>query len=223
MNAQPWPHAVFDDFLPKRVAERTLDAFPNPDHSVWRDWRKKGATQYKKQGIGNVARPLRIDPFLEHVMGAFQSSAFLKFLEALTGIEKLLPDPHMHGGGLHQILPGGHLDMHTDFNLLNQLDLYRRLNVLLYLNRNWKPDYDGALEMWDPDELRCVRTVEPLFNRLVVFITDKRSLHGHPKPLKTPEGMTRKSLAFYYYTARPASETLYDTRTDWHITDREGG
>ncbi|MEP4053047.1 MAG: 2OG-Fe(II) oxygenase [Litorimonas sp.] len=218
--AEPWPHVVIDNFLPEHLAQNTLASFPDPDHDVWFDWTKKGGdNQFKKQGIGNASRLEKASPYIQHVLAAFQSYPFLKFLENLTQIPKLLPDPYMFGGGLHQILRGGHLKVHADFNELTRLDLYRRINVLYYLNENWKAEYNGELELWDAQSKSCVKSVAPFFNRLVVFVTDKQSLHGHPKTLNTPEGMTRKSLAFYYYTALPAEGTKYDVKTDWYPTE----
>lgn len=215
--AKPWPHIVIDDFLPEYLACNILKVFPDPEHDVWFDWTKRGKNnQYKKQGVGSAAKLKNISPYLHHVLAAFQSYPFLSFLEELTHIPKLLPDPYFYGGGLHQILSGGFLNLHTDYNRSDRLDLYRRVNVLLYLNLDWKPEYNGELELWDLESKQCVKSIAPLFNRLVVFITDKQSLHGHPKPLNTPLGITRKSLAFYYYTATPAEDTRYVAQVDWH-------
>ncbi len=219
-SAEPWPHAVIDDFLPDRVARNTLSVFPDPEHAAWLDWTKRDTDhQPKKQGIGSAARLEGVSPYMQHVLGAFLSFPFVNFLEQLTGIPKLIPDPHFFGGGLQQVLSGGHLSVHADFNYLEALDLYRRINALIYLNEDWKPEYNGDLELWEPAERKCVKSVAPLFNRLVVFNTTKRSLHGHPKPLNTPPGVTRKALAFYYYTAKPAEGDHYDARTDWVNTE----
>ena len=135
------------------------------------------------------------------------SSAFTKFLENLTGIEGLIPDPHFRGGGLHQVERGGYLDIHCDFNVYEKLNLDRRLNVLIYLNKDWKKEYGGDLELWDKNMTKAVARISPIFNRFVVFATDDYSYHGHPDPLKCPEDKTRKSLALYYYTnGRPSDE-----------------
>jgi len=81
------------------------------------------------------------------------------------------------------------------------------LNVLLYLNKDWKDEYGGHFQLWNKEMTRCETKVAPLFNRLVVFSTSDYSFHGHPDPLNCPEGMTRKSLAFYYYSnGRPSEE-----------------
>ena len=204
-SARPFPHAVIDDFLPEPVARQLLRSFPAPDSDIWLDWKKRDIVhQPKKLGIGAAGR-LRTDhPFIQHVLFAFNSYPVIHFLEQLTGIEGLIPDPHYSGGGLHQILPGGKLAIHSDFNVHPLMKVWRRLNLLLYLNEDWRADYGGNLELWDGGMNRCIKSIAPLFNRCVVFNTDRRSYHGHPEPLNTPEGVTRKSLALYYYSAAPA-------------------
>ena len=204
---------VIDDFLPRIAADALLARFPPPHAPFWFDW-KSGDTvnQPRKQGLGHIARLEGADPFLFSVLFAFNSYPFIHFLETLTGIDGLIPDPHYHGGGLHQILPGGKLEIHADFNYLAKLGLYRRINVLFYMNRNWKPEYGGHLELWNRDMTRRARSLSPDFNRLVAFNTDSHSYHGHPEPVACPEGMTRKSLAFYYYS-RGAGEAQPETHS----------
>ena len=129
-------------------------------------------------------------------------------MSILTGIEKLLPDPYLYGGGMHQILNGGKLAVHIDFNDHKKLNFYRRINVLLYLNKGWRKNYNGQLEFWDENLSQCVKSVAPDFNRLVIFNTEKHFFHGHPKLLCVPEKVTRKSLALYYYAAQLSSARL---------------
>lgn len=215
-QAQPFPHLVVDDFLPTTVADRLLADFPGPESEMWLDWRKRNPRrQPKKLGVGHAKRLANCPPYIQHILGCFNSFPFLNFLQTLTGIDKLLPDPYFHGGGLHQILGGGRLDLHADFNALESLDLYRHLNVLFFLNKNWKPEYQGNLELWRSDLSQCEQSIAPIFNRLVVFRTNTRSFHGHPKPLVVPDQVTRKSLALYYYTAKPLPDEVYDNSVHW--------
>ncbi len=131
----------------------------------------------------------------------------VNFLEKLTGISGLIPDPHYLGGGLHQIERGGFLKIHADFNRHSRLKLDRRINVLLYLNRPWEDTWGGHLELWDSTMTICADKIAPLFNRLVVFTTTDSSFHGHPDPLDCPPDVVRRSLALYYYTnGRPERE-----------------
>ena len=201
-RGQPFPHAVFDDFLPDGVAARVLEEFPATDEIAWDVYRDRGNTEKLA-----TTRPALIPPFTRHVLAEFNSAAIMEFLETLTGMTGLTPDPYFLGGGLHQIEPGGFLNVHADFNVHPRLKLDRRLNLLLYVNREWRDEWGGHLELWTADPKRCARRVAPLFNRCVVFATTDRALHGHPTPLKCPTGQTRKSLAFYYYSnGRPENE-----------------
>lgn len=140
-------------------------------------------------------------------------------MEGLTGIQGLIPDPYFNGGGFHEISPGGKLGIHADFRLNERLHVSRRLNVLIYLNKDWHEDFGGYLELWDRSMKQNRRSIAPIFNRCVVFNTDADSYHGHPEPLHCPPDRTRKSIALYYYTASkaiysevPSSSTMYVSR-----------
>lgn len=206
-TADPYPHVVIDNFLPEHIADAVLSYFPGEHDKVWFDWRKGDMeNQPKKQGVRHIERMQGAHPYLFHILHQFNSFAIVNFLEKLTGIEALIPDPHFHGGALHQILQGGKLKVHADFNYLEKLHLYRRINVLLYLNKNWEDEYGGHIELWNKNMNQCVHKIAPIFNRCVIFNTDSTSYHGHPEPLQCPKHMTRKSIAFYYYTATPHNQ-----------------
>ena len=207
-RAEPFPHVVIDDFFPEPVLESLLEEFPAPGAIDWQRFdagtEKKLASKLEQQ-LGDRTR---------RFIWALNSQVFISFLETLTQIDGLIPDPHLWGGGLHQIVPGGFLKVHADFNRHELLRLDRRLNLLLYLNRDWKEEYGGHLQLWTRDMSRCVVKVLPVFNRCVVFSTTDFSYHGHPDPLTCPEGRTRKSIALYYYTnGRPAEELSGDHST----------
>jgi hypothetical protein len=192
---------VMDDFLPEGVLEGVLAEFPKPKDVDWHAF--DSATERKLATKDDSV----MGPATRHLLAELNTSAFVDFLERLTGIEGLVPDPHFVGGGLHQIEPGGHLKVHADFNRHPRTHLERRLNVLIYLNREWKDEYGGAFELWNQDMTQCETKVMPYFNRCVVFSTTSTSYHGHPEPLACPEGETRKSIALYYYSKdRPAEE-----------------
>jgi hypothetical protein len=204
-RAEPFPHTVLDDLLPEDALDLALEAFPNADTNVWKEYENYYEVKLEAQGEERLGDDLSL------LLYQFNSAPFLRFLEDLTGIEALLPDPYFSGGGLHQVVRGGKLGVHADFSRHGQLPLHRRLNVLIYLNRDWKEEYGGDLELWDADRTRCRRKIAPIFNRMVVFTVTDWSFHGHPEPLTCPEGRTRKSIALYYFTVdRPAGETMPD-------------
>ncbi len=212
-SADPFPHVVLDDFLPAAVAEAAAAEFAELPTDGWDRYEDAGNTL--KLATSDEAR---MGPLLRHLIGQFNGGAFISFLESLTGIEGLLPDPQLAGGGLHQLNPGGFLRVHADFNRHQTLKLDRRINALLYLNPGWQEDWGGAFELWTPDMQTQVVKLPPVLNRLVVFNTTSESFHGNPDPVSCPDGNARRSLAFYYYTnGRPDAEvadahsTLYQT------------
>jgi Rps23 Pro-64 3,4-dihydroxylase Tpa1-like proline 4-hydroxylase len=211
-TAAPFPHLQISDFLPQAIADELLEEFAQPGTIAWKQHYHAHSRKLANNDLGQMGPRCR--EFLEQC----NSPAMLRFLQRLTGIEGLIPDPYFVGGGLHQIERGGFLAVHADFNIHPQLKLHRRINMLLYLNRDWQEEYGGHLELWDRAMKGCRQKILPEFNRVVVFNTDDDSFHGHPDPLQCPEGRTRKSLALYYYTAGPQSvgaephSTLYQQR-----------
>jgi Rps23 Pro-64 3,4-dihydroxylase Tpa1-like proline 4-hydroxylase len=200
-TAEPFPHIVIDNFLPVEILREVLNNFPDPNALRWT--KRADLEEIKLEFTKAEMLP---DP-IRSVLYFFNSPIILKFLEEMSGIENLLPDPYFVGGGLHQIQPGGYLDVHADFNKYEKFDLDRRLNLLIYLNENWQEEYGGHLELWDKTMTSCVKRILPIFNRCVVFSTTSDSYHGHPIPLSCPKDRTRKSMALYYYTnGRPEHE-----------------
>lgn len=199
--AQPFPHIAIDGLFEDDVLHGILAEFPKPGEIDW--VRFDNATE-KKLGYTYKSS---LGPALQTFLYQMNSAPVLEFLQALTGIEGLIGDPYYGGAGPHQIQPGGFLKIHADFNWHPLLKLDRRLNLLVYLNEDWKEEYGGHIEFWDRAMQGCVERVLPLFNRTVVFSTTDFSYHGHPHPLRCPPDRTRRSVSFYYYTnGRPDAE-----------------
>ncbi len=208
--AKPFRHVVLDDLLVLESARELLNAFPAVEWPGWdRGFGDNEPHQPKKLtcwDIGVIPSPL--DLFIHEL----NSGPFLTWLEKLTGIEDLIPDPQLAGGGLHSSGPGGRLVPHTDFHKGKNQRLYRRLNLLVYFNENWSADNNGALELWDLRKDRIERQVLPEFGKAVIFETDDQSMHGFSKPIV---GRFRNSVAIYYYTAYPTSRYSGDGDTHW--------
>jgi Rps23 Pro-64 3,4-dihydroxylase Tpa1-like proline 4-hydroxylase len=200
-SADQFPHVVIDDFLSGEVLERVRTEIPRPGDIRWiefEDARGKKLASKAETQLGAFTRLL---------LYQLNSSVFLDFLETLTRIPGLVSDPHFWGGGVHQIVRGGFLKIHSDFNRHPRLKLDRRLNLLLYLNPSWQEEWGGHLELWDRSMTECRQRILPVFGRCVIFSTTNFANHGHPDPLNCPEGETRKSLALYYYSnGRPREE-----------------
>lgn len=207
-NATPFPHIVIDDFLPTFFVDYILKNFPAIERA---SVSHKSTTQYLKRGY----RPqeLGINPIV-HYLSLLNSYPIVEFLETLTGIKGLITDHHYEGGGLHETHKGGYLDVHVDFSHHTGLNLARRINMIIFLNNNWKPKYGGQLELWDTELTKKVVSIDPIYNRCVIFNTSDKSFHGQPNQVKSPEDLTRKSVALYYYTAIHQDMNLSST-TYW--------
>lgn len=216
-SARPFPHVVIHDFLHGDVDE-LVEAFPGPD---WDGWTTEFRDRYQRgkracDDLDAIPEPLK-SALLE-----LQSPGFLEFLEDVTGVEQILPDPYLTGGGLHLSGPGGVLEPHSDFHHYPRLSLYRQLNVLVYLNEGWTREMGGNLELFaDKDATSLVEVVVPTMGTCVIFRTDDRSVHGFTQPVA--EGHWRKSLALYYYTSTPRPDYVGDKYTYWrHHGEHQG-
>lgn len=197
--ARPHPHAVIDGFLGEPLASALAGVFPGPADAHWK--RRDHAEQAAR--LGQLQRKAfeGVHGALRHLLSELSSMSFIDFLESLTGVEGLIPDPHFRGAGLHLTLRGGHLALHADFNRDRFRALTRRLTVLYYLNPGWEPAWGGDLELWTADLSRCETRIAPLLDRLVVMAHGDDYWHGHPAPLECPEGRGRAAVAAYFYTA----------------------
>ncbi|WP_086930539.1 2OG-Fe(II) oxygenase [Agarilytica rhodophyticola] len=199
INSHPYAHGVYDDVFEPELLDIIINEFEEGEKQ-WKEFESK----YEKKLQMN--RDINLQPVTRAFIHNLNSEPFLNFLENLTGIKGLIPDPYLVGGGLHKIPRGGKLGVHVDFNEHTTMNVYRRLNVLVYLNKDWKEEWGGHLELWDEKREGCQKRLLPLYNRMAIFTTTNTSFHGHPEPLNCPEDRSRMSLALYYYTAGERGE-----------------
>ena len=217
---KPFRWVMFENFFKPGQADTLLANYPTIKDGVW------DGTTYIDQKNKFAKTTFDKGSVLDRAFGELNSPEFLGWLERVTDIEELEGDPKLFGGGLHQSISGAFLNVHVDYNFHPDTRHHRRLNVLVYMNKDWKDEYEGLLELWDLSGGRktLLSKVAPLFNRCVIFETNEISFHGHPKPLNTPEGVNRKSIATYYYTAtRPEHEIAGEHNTVYVNTEGAGG
>jgi Rps23 Pro-64 3,4-dihydroxylase Tpa1-like proline 4-hydroxylase len=194
-TAEPFPHIVIDDFLEPEAARAAMAEFPPLDQERWNNY-----IHINERKFSNTD-PANWGPTLQRTLETLNSPRFVDFVGTLLGDDDLIADPSLEGGGLHLSKPGGYLNIHADFTVHpHHRNWQRRVNIILYLNEDWKPEYGGDIELWSTDMKECVQKVSPIGNRALIFSTDATSYHGHPEPLRCPEGVARHSLALYYFT-----------------------
>lgn len=212
---KPFRYLVIDNFLHEEIALTLAEQFPDKTNN-WID------------ASGKSTRNKWTSPIIEDSIAAkffkeVQSERFTRWLEAVTGIQGFIHDEEYFGAGFHQTGDGGFLNVHIDFNKLpNGMD--RRLNLLVYMNKEWHEDWGGQLELWDMEKEYCIETVTPILNRAVIFETNEISYHGQPKPVQTAGAATRNSFSVYYYTeGRPEEEASAPHSTIYVNTEGSAG
>jgi len=202
--ARPFRHVVMDDFLEPEIIAALIAEFPS--------FRRENAVN-EHGTVGRkaaVPRLAAIGPAYRELDRLLQHASFLQLIGHIAGIRNLVYDPDYVGGGTHENLDGQDLDVHVDFNFLPSLRLYRRLNLILFLNREWREDWGGCLALhknpWNPGE-DSVSSILPIANRAVLFETTEQSWHGFSRiALPADYSGSRKSIAVYYYTAAPPEQ-----------------
>jgi 2OG-Fe(II) oxygenase superfamily len=195
-NAKPFPHVVLDglffesslDPMLSEIEDMSREQWVNVDHDPReRTVRMRSAAEMREAGA--------------HILGIVHSAAFLYFLTEITGVGQLLPDPYLQGGGFAVMRRGDYFDVHADRSVAYETGLTRRLAMIIYLNKAWQPEYHGELELWSPDGKRAEVSVEPSFNRTILFEVAYPNFHGVPAPLACPADRIRQSFIVYYHTA----------------------
>lgn len=195
-EAKPFPHIAIDDFLDPAFAREVAASYPTYSEARTRGFEFSALNEKKKIQITDVSKfP---DP-VKKLNELLASPELIADLEYITGIDNLLADASLEGGGMHLTGPRGRLDVHVDFNYVESKDWHRRLNILVYLNEGWKDEWGGGVEIWDKDVKVCAGSFKPVLNRCVLFATSEISFHG-VEPVTCPPDRHRISFAAYYYT-----------------------
>lgn len=194
--AKPFPHFCIDNFLDQAFAEEIYKSFPSFSEAkaVGREF----ATVNEKKKI-QITDSTKFAPPIERLNNLLASREFIELMSDVFDIPNLIDDPALMGGGIHETDTGGRLDVHVDFNFVEEKQWHRRLNILIYFNKDWKEEYGGYLDIWDKDVKECYGSFAPVFNRACGFATSEISFHG-VTPLTCPPGIVRRSFATYYYT-----------------------
>ena len=221
--AEPFPHTVIDGVFPSCLLEAVAAELPE-EVDVMRGCVKGASRCFRapnEKGKSQITSEKQMGNATRLMFATMRSAPFVRFLEAVSGIDELVPDPAYHGSGVHLTAPGGRLQVHADFNHLPGVrDWHRRVNTFVYLNANWSESHGGHLELWNRNLSACMQRVLPLMGRFVAFSSTDFSYHGHPVPLVASQGRARRSLALYYYTVgkRPADECHKGNCFSMHTT-----
>ena len=216
-SGSPYPHLVLDRVFPPDALLDLYADVPDQSNPLWRQWGSGGPEnclpQNSKRGISAL---MLLSDRISFFLKQLNSDVFLRDIRAIAGMPDLTIDPTFNGGGLHCTGRGGHLRIHSDkvrHPRPSQFD--QALNLILFINPHWCTEFGGALELWSRDAAKRIVSISPLFNRLVLFQSDRSTYHGHPEPVLCPNGMYRSSLAVYYYVPRKTPLLLLENEIDF--------
>lgn len=214
-HAKPFSHVVIENFFAEEAAEALFEQFPLPTNSSlpWHHYDNPIEQKYSLDDFSKL-------PYVQKVIDQLQSVETITLLQTLTGVADLEADPHLHGAGLHAYPNGGKLDMHLDYCIHPVSGKERRCNLIIYLNKDWKTEYGGDLELWDEKLTNRTSLVSPSWNTAIIFKTNDISYHGLPRAIKCPEGSYRKSLAIYYVSPKTVG-ALPRYKAEFHPTPEQ--
>jgi len=218
--ARPFKHAVIDGLLPAEFIDAVAAELPvEVGASGCANWSQRcylgAGTEFRKSELS----PKVFGTATQALFRELRSARFVQFLEELSGVPGLVPDPAYLGSGVHLTGNEGYLNVHADFNRQRGDPMQRRVNMFIYLTPGWQERYGGHLELWSRGMDKCEQRILPRFGRFVVFRSDDFSYHGHPVPMRLPPKVMRRSIAFYYYTkGRPMHECINANCNKWHST-----
>ena len=216
-QATPFPSICIDNFLSSEFALELARSYPN--YSKAQNLGLEFSAVNEKFKV-QITEPDKFPGPAKQLHEALASREFISAMQTLSGIDELMFDDHFAGGGMHITSNSGILDVHVDFNFSEESNLYRRLNILLYLNEKWEQGWGGNIELWDKEVKNCVHSFAPIFNRCLIFATSDYSFHG-VTAVRTPPGIDRKSFAIYLYGKEPSvniygesHSTIFKARPD---------
>lgn len=222
----PFPFTFIDNFIKNEKINNILDELENLK-SINAD--TKFINPYDLCSFNKYAFTSNLGPNISNIFDELVSDNFINYIEKCTGITNIIRnDKTLYGGGVHRIHKDGYLGIHTDFNIFYNEKyglIDRRINLLIYLNPDWKEEYKGELLLCSYDKPKVCYRILPIQNRCVMFNTTGISLHGHPEILNCPENKYRQSIAVYYYTKNKNNDpsiNLQNCIQNKDITDFEG-
>jgi len=221
-NAKPTSNLVLDHFLDKALAIELANECINIPSEHWTKFTRNGSHMLECKNLVVMQRA-------REVVEQLNGSQFISWLEALTGINGLLPDPHLTGAGYSRSFQNDTLQIHNDFNWNDQLQLHRAVSLIIYLTPGWLPEWNGGLEFYDTKQTHVVKTVDCLFNRALIWNYSPVNYHGYTKPILCPPQVSRNTLRLFYYVSNstyrdddpphrsqywydPDTQTAYDKR-----------
>ena len=214
IKTHPYSHIVIDNFLKKEEYQKILNEFPKKPDQNWWQYNNPLEVKFAHDKINDYPSSIY------NLFHAYCHDSIITKLRTLFNIPDLDYDPYCHGGGMHAHPRYGRLNMHLDYEIHPALNKKRRLNIIFYVNPEWKKEWHGETQLWNQDMSKCSAKSYPKGNRALIFVTNDISWHGIPEKILCPENTYRKSIAFYYLSDLKENENKDTMRTKANYTHR---
>lgn len=213
VNNKPFEHIVIDNFLEETYAEKLSLLFPNIDNK-WHEYKNPIEVKYTFDNINSL--PTELKNYFYYL----STPEIINIIKNITKIDNLEYDEYLHGAGLHLHPRNGKLNIHLDYEKHPYTGKERRINIILFMSKNWDINWNGANELWNSDVSKCIAKTDIIFNRAIIFKTNDISWHGLPEKILCPENIYRKSLAYYYVSSLNTQKNEKEYRKKAKFTKR---
>lgn len=193
-SAEPVPMLVQDNFLDASTAHKLSTESQDLAPNLWTQFTRRGSYM-------DECKQLEHAPVLRQTVEQLNSSTMLNWLSKVTGIQGLVPDPHLTGAGYSRSYRGDTLQVHNDFNWNEQLRLHRSLSMIIYITPEWEHTWGGSLDFYTQDQTQIVTSVHTLFNRMLLWQYTPWAYHGYAQPIQCPPNQSRRTLRLFYYVS----------------------
>jgi len=214
LNAEPFEHIIIDNFLDETYANTLHNCFPEKFDN-WYKYENPIEVKYTYDHIEELEDPM--NKYFYYL----SSHKMIEVFRKLTNIQDITFDEYLHGAGLHCHPRYGRLNIHLDYEKHPITNKERRLNIILFLSKNWNAEWNGQNELWNKEATKCLVKTNVKFNRAIIFKTNDVSWHGLPTPILCPENEFRKTLAFYYVSPLQSIKTLYRNKANYIASDEQ--
>ena len=202
------------NFLPEEVTEKCAEELHNLPLSIGKTFTRKGSRMYEYNNLQHT-------PMQEHLVHALHSSEFLRWVEKLSGVDRLIPDPHLVGAGYMKSFKGDTLKVHTDFNWAEELHLHRAVSIIIYFNKDWDPDWGGALDFFDFNNDKKLSSTVPSYGNILIWTYHNLVFHGMERPMTCPEEECRKGIRIFYYKSKAKPDPIHPPHRSLYWYDNE--
>lgn len=137
-STEPFPHIVMEGILPDHLMRQVLHHLPKEKLQTVVVFDIGYGDHHKREVM-----PEQCDPVVCEFFHSMNSRPMLQFLDGLTSVDALLPDPYFNAGGFHEASRDVKLGVHADSRIHGQLNVQRRINLPICLNEARDDEWRG--------------------------------------------------------------------------------